>query len=139
MVSVRPLAVVSNVLFKHENGEVLILMGKRSKDGLWCTPGGKVERETISEAGRREQLEETGMTLLGDPVLLTVTEDIDSKKKSEQHHVVVHLSWPRWSGEPFPAEPSHTEWKWFTIKKAITLRLKPGTRKLIEYLTVEAW
>lgn len=135
----RPLVVVSNVLMKHVDGKVCLLLGRRTKDGLWCTPGGKVERETLEEAAVREQKEETGLDLRGGHYLITVTEDLPFKEKGQQHHVVVHFRWLNWSGELRVAEPSHDRWEWVPLEQAMRYRLKPGARSLVEYLLKESF
>lgn len=44
-----------------DDGKILLV--RRSDDGSWCLPGGRVDfGETIEDAARRECLEETGWT-----------------------------------------------------------------------------
>lgn len=50
------------VIFDEERQKVLLT--KRSDNGLWCLPGGKMEPgESIEECCRREALEETGLDI----------------------------------------------------------------------------
>lgn len=54
----RQLAAVSVII----NSEQRVLIGHKRKNNKWEYPGGKVEpNEPISEAGRRELFEETGL------------------------------------------------------------------------------
>ncbi len=50
------------IIFDEARGKVLLT--KRSDNGLWCLPGGKMEPgESIEECCRREVLEETGLQI----------------------------------------------------------------------------
>ena len=50
------------VIFDQNRGKVLLT--KRSDNGLWCLPGGRMEPgESVDECCRREVFEETGLII----------------------------------------------------------------------------
>ncbi len=52
----------SAVLFNADRSQALLT--RRSDNGLWCLPGGRIEAgESVAEACAREFLEETGLTI----------------------------------------------------------------------------
>lgn len=52
----------SAVLFNSEKNQVLLT--RRTDNGMWCLPGGKIDPgETVAEGCAREVLEETGLKI----------------------------------------------------------------------------
>jgi len=121
----RPLVVANNLMF--EQGKVLLL--RRAEDGLWCTPGGKVEDESVVEAGRRETLEECGLSLLGKPHFLGYSE-ISRKQQGRPPLLIMHLLWARWQGKAAACEKGFMDCRWFEPKGLPVLHnLTEGTRQ----------
>jgi 8-oxo-dGTP pyrophosphatase MutT (NUDIX family) len=94
--------IVRNLLLDQKK----ILLGQRTC-GLWDLPGGRVENETVHEAGVREQLEETGMNLLGPSFLFHY---IDYGRK-----LIMVLQWLKWEGQPQELDEDHKNWQWVPI------------------------
>jgi 8-oxo-dGTP diphosphatase len=110
----RPTLVVRNVLVGEDDA---LLLGRRADCELWEFPGGKVDDEAYADAARREQLEETGMRLLGEPALLGVAEGF-SQRKPDRRFVEIFLGWRRWAGYPRRVEPNKClGWRWFGVKE----------------------
>jgi 8-oxo-dGTP diphosphatase len=118
--------VVSNNLVSEDG---YVLLGKRVDNGLWATPGGKVENESLVDAAKREQLEETGMTLLGEPEIAGV---VDCFGMDGVHHFVcVQLVWRNWLGFPRNVEQEKCHgWQWFSVAE-LPSDLSPATGKFL--------
>lgn len=128
----KPTVVASSVLIRADGA---VLLGRRADCGLWNTPGGKCEDESLADAGRREMAEECGLRLLGEPSLLTVTEDYGQVPPyDQQRFVVIHLRWFLWKGKVGEGDNSHTAYEWFRPNRALRERLMPGCRKLMSFL-----
>jgi len=93
-----------------------VLMGKRRNahgDGSWSFPGGHLEfNEAVEECGKREVLEETGITIKNIwPA--TFTNDIFPKER--KHYVTLYLLSEYDAGEVRVMEPEKCEqWQWFS-------------------------
>jgi ADP-ribose pyrophosphatase YjhB (NUDIX family) len=79
----------------------MVLLTRRSDNGLWCLPGGHVEwGETLAQAARREVEEETGLRVEAGP-LVGVYADPDLDRSADgSYPVAVALFLCRGSGEP---------------------------------------
>ena len=89
----RPLIGVGVVLFRGDR----VLLVRRARPpllGAWSFPGGRQELgETVEEAGRRELLEETGMT--GGPLVLAGHVDAihrDGAGRLRFHYTILDLA-----------------------------------------------
>ena len=127
----RPILVGSNVVVS-EQGKMLL--GKRADTGKWEFPGGKIEDELAIEGAKREMLEETGISLLDEPILLSIEDTWEEIGKSgKPWYVCVMFLWTKWSGEPQLLEGKHTEWRWFSWDDLPAHELMTiATRKLIQ-------
>jgi len=109
----RPILVASNIVMDVSRSR--ILLGRRADNDCWEFPGGKVEAESVVEAGRREQYEETGMELLGEPALVGLADGWEwIGVTGKQWYVCAGLLWTRFNGEPELVEGKHVEWRWFS-------------------------
>lgn len=125
----RPVAVVANVLV---SGQGEVLLGLRGDLLQWEVPGGKVEDETLAEAGRREQEEETGMLLRGTPSCLGYADVVLRGVR----YLVVFLAWREWEGFPRLREENTLRWRWFAADALPAAKdMTPGTRKLFGELS----
>lgn len=103
----RIILVARNVLL---NKKQKILLGQRADSGKWELPGGKIDNEPLLVGAKREQMEETGMKLLGEPRLLGCVDVWHNNR----HYLDVFLAWCSFEGKPFLAEPDkQLEWRWF--------------------------
>jgi len=120
-----------------------ILLGKRHDDpekadsamhgeGTWSLPGGKLQMgESLTEAGKREVLEETSIKVRKIKVI-GVGNDIAA---ADAHFVTIALMATEWKGEPKVMEPDEmTEWRWFDIKKLPKPMFKPAAKIIKNYL-----
>lgn len=129
----RPVVVASSVLM-NSDGEVLL--GRRSDDGLWEVPGGKVEAESVVDGARREILEETGIALKGAPASLGHVDTWGHQGVAgRQWYVCLVFLWREWDGFPQLLEGKHTQWKWFKLNSLPAPELMNfGTRACVRDL-----
>ncbi len=106
-----------------KNGRVLL--GKRHSDpekassllhgeGTWTMPGGKLHfGEGLTEAAKREVLEETGLQAKNLKII-SVTNDI----VKDAHFVTIAFLCTEFKGELKTMEPDEiSEWQWFKLDK----------------------
>ena len=109
------------VFLKNPEGKYLLL--RRAVDpkaqsttfqGKWDMPGGRIDPgTTLLENLARELLEETGLTMNSDPLLVAAQ---DIMKWTDRHIVRLTYMGATGDGEPRLSE-EHTEYKWFTLKE----------------------
>lgn len=109
-----------------------LLLVKRGRDpgkGLWAVPGGKVRRgEPITEAARREVLEETGIEVeVGDVIWV-------GEHLSEDHHIVLIDFVGTVTGGTLEAADDAEEARWVELSAAGEYPLTPTMYELIERL-----
>ena len=104
-----------------------VLLGRRLGShgaGTWAPPGGHLEYgESPAQCGRRELLEETGLTagrITPGPYTSDVFEDED------RHYVTLFLVATEVAGEPDAREPAKCEgWEWFPWSRLPTPLFAP--------------
>lgn len=112
---------------------LLVKRGREPGKGLWAVPGGKVELgETLTEAGRREVREETGLDVeVGEVVW--AGESIGPGPTPAWHYVLVDFLGRPAGGDLSPQDDA-AEVGWFTAQEARGLPLTPTMPALIDRL-----
>jgi 8-oxo-dGTP diphosphatase len=108
----RPIVGIGVIVLKDDT-VLLVRRGKPPNMGSWTLPGGAQEvGETAEQAGRRELLEETGITV--GPMVFTA--HVDNIRRDTEGHVQFHYTIldfaARWeTGEPVAAiDVSEVAW-----------------------------
>ena len=127
----HPIAGVGVVVFRNE--EVLLVKRKKAPyKGQWSIPGGKQPLgETVTQAARRELMEETGVEVNE----LTLIDVIDIMVPDEEgeilyHYIVVDFRAYWMSGECSPGDDAQ-DVQWFNLNKLGSISLLDKTRKII--------
>ena len=127
----RPIAGVGVVVFRNE--EVLLVKRKKAPyKGQWSIPGGKQQLgETVTQAARRELMEETGVEV-NELTLIDVIDIIvpDEEGKILYHYIVADYRAHWLSGECSPGDDA-LDVQWFNLNKLGSISLLDKTRKII--------
>lgn len=127
----RPIAGVGVVVFRNE--EVLLVKRKKAPyKGQWSIPGGKQRLgETVTQASRRELMEETGVEV-NELTLIDVIDIIvpDEEGKILYHYIVADYRAHWLSGECSPGDDAQ-DVQWFNLNKLGSISLLDKTRKII--------
>ena len=106
-----------------------LLLTRRTDNGQWCLPGGRVEAgESVSEACAREEWEETGLRVritrlagvYSDPNKLVIYPD-----ENKAHIVALSFEAEIAGGEPGISDET-TEWGYFSLEEIANLELLSG-------------
>ena len=127
----RPIAGVGVVVFRNE--EVLLVKRKKAPyKGQWSIPGGKHQLgETVTQAARRELMEETGVEV-NELTLIDVIDIMvpDEEGKILYHYIVADYRAHWLSGECSPGDDA-LDGEWFNLNKLGSISLLDKTRKII--------
>ena len=120
------------------NNKNQLLLGLRNEDeaiadcelheeGTWSMPGGNIEYgETFEEAGTREALEETGITVRNLEVFCVQTD-----KNEHAHYISVGMVAREFDGTPEVKEPDViVKWEWFDLDKLPTNIFTPSKKTI---------
>jgi ADP-ribose pyrophosphatase YjhB (NUDIX family) len=132
----RPLLLVGATVFVVDAQNRLLLL-KRVDNQCWGPPGGAVEPgEVVEDAGRRETLEEAGLTpeelsLYG---VYSGEEQFYRYPNGDEVHVVAVVYICRQYTGDVRISPEHTEWGWFGLDELpgeISPPIIPMLRQLV--------
>lgn len=123
---------VGVVLRTDSNGALNVLIAKRHahlhQGGKWEFPGGKISsNETVSQALKRELLEEVGIEVYSSAVLTEVLHHYPDKSVRLHVYVVTDFS-----GEAFGAEGQ--ELKWLPVTELVADEFPEANDKIIKCL-----
>ena len=103
------------IIIQNEHGEILVGKRKGSHSPYYSIPGGHLEMgETFEEGIKKEVMEETSL-IIKNPVVLAVTNNLQTFAETGIHHVSVNLFTNDFEGTPKVMEPEKCE-SWFWVK-----------------------
>ena len=132
----RPWLGVGALVFRREHDETEILLVERGKEplkGFWSLPGGVVEAgEKLSDAIRREVLEETGLEIEA-PSFFELFERImpDAEGRVAYHYVLVDFIC-RVCGGSLAAASDVSAVEWVPRARLREFRMTAGTIDVVE-------
>ena len=128
----RPYVGVGVIVFRDQE----VLLVKRNNEpnkGQWSIPGGKqIIGETVTDAAKRELLEETGVKV-EQLLLVDVVDSIipDAEKKIKYHYTLVDYMGQWHSGESRPGDDAQ-EVRWVQLNELSTFSLLGKTMNIIQ-------
>jgi ADP-ribose pyrophosphatase len=106
---------------------LLVLRGREPSRGKWSIPGGVIELgETISDAARREVMEECGLEIeVGDVIAVrdAIVNDVEGRIRF--HYVLVDVV-ARWAGGELAAGSDIDDARWASEEELSTFDLTDG-------------
>ncbi len=104
----------NQLLLGLRNSDEKLADSELHEEGTWTMPGGNIEYgETFEEAGRREAMEEAGITLKELEVICVQTD-----KNQYAHYISVGMIAKNFEGTPQVMEPDQIiKWEWFDLDK----------------------
>jgi ADP-ribose pyrophosphatase YjhB (NUDIX family) len=127
----RPFLAVSAAIIRE--GRVLVACRARGPAlGVWTMPGGVVEAgETLTEALKREIVEETALTI--EPITLAGHREVvarDPDQRVSRHFVIMCFA-SRWiAGEPSLNEEL-SEFRWLRLEELAGLKTTDGLAEIV--------
>ena len=129
----RPIAGVGVVVFRNE--EVLLVKRKKAPyKGQWSIPGGKQRLgETVTQAARRELMEETGVEVNELTLIDVIDIMVPDKEGKILYHYIVADYRAHWLSGECSARDDALDVQWFNLNKLGSISLLGKTRKIILY------
>jgi len=127
----QPLVAVAGVVLKNES----VLLVKRvhpPSQGEWSIPGGLVELgERLTDALRREIIEETGVTVEVGPLIEVIERLVeDDQGRLAYHYVILDYLCRAKKGSPAPSSDA-SEARWVALGDLDLLGLAAKTKEVI--------
>lgn len=129
----HPLVGVGAIIIDKDRRRVLLIKrGREPALGRWSLPGGLVDvGETLTDALRREVLEETGIAVTVGPMVETLDRIIyDDAGRVRFHYVLVDYLCAVGADEPLGASDAE-EARWFEIERLGDLEMTEATHEVI--------
>lgn len=129
----HPLVGVGAIIIDKDLRRVLLIKrGREPALGRWSLPGGLVDvGETLTDALRREILEETGIAVTVGPMVETLDRIIyDDAGRVRFHYVLVDYLCTVGADEPLGASDAE-EARWFEIERLGDLEMTEATHEVI--------
>lgn len=120
------------VLLKNKDGKYLMLLRSADKypeaGAQWEIVGGRINPgSTLMENLQREVMEETGLTIKGEPRLITAQDIL----KTYKH--IVRLNYVGFADGEVKLSKEHTDYRWLTFEEILKLEpLDSYTKKVLE-------
>jgi len=135
--TIPQVAVGALVVKKDHHGDyqfLLVRRGKAPAQGLWALPGGKIEwGETMSEAVKREVMEETGLTIkVGKRIHVFDNITRDRQGSVEYHYVIIDfMAAPQDPEAPLLPGDDALEARWLNLADLENLPVSKPTYHLV--------
>lgn len=112
-------------VLRNADGKILLLKRSakyESAEGSWDIPGGRIDAgSSLKENLTREVMEETGLTLRGEPALISAQDIFFRKESGEDFHIVRLTYTSSIEGEPVLDGVEHTEYRWASLDELSTI------------------
>ncbi len=112
-------------VLRNEEGKILLLKRSakyESAEGSWDIPGGRIDAGSmLVENLAREIKEETGLDLIGEPVLVGAQDIFFQKEDGEDFHIVRLTYAASAEGEPVLDGAEHTAYRWTEFSELASL------------------
>lgn len=129
----HPLVGVGAIIVDKDRRRVLLIKrGREPALGRWSLPGGLVDvGETLTDALRREVLEETGLAVTVGPMVETLDRIVcDDAGRVRFHYVLVDYLCTVGADEPLGGSDAE-EARWFEIERLGDLEMTEATHEVI--------